>query len=617
MRWFVSLLLLLTGAVSAAAPQTQTFTDDLGRTVTVPLHPQRIVSMHDLDITIPLIELGAPPIASHGRTRPDGSHYLRSSAQLTGVDFDNSDIRFIGTADIDLEAVAAARPDLIITGPSRHVSVEQLEKIAPTVSIDHLQGSAPEIYRKLAQLTGTQPRLAILERRYQEQIKQLKAMVNPPQYSVSVIQANNGKVTVHHSYHALGRVLRDAGFRFPPLIERIPDGQRIDVSAEQLPELDADFVFATWRSDTGGKPQDELQAMEGVMPGWCDFMRACRTGHYILLPREEVISNSYAALSLMVAQVQSHIAKQADPGGGQMKSAVKKEKGKVDLFGERYRARAHQLSPRLRAVVSYINDNREVVLEHTAMEIATATQTSDATVVRAIQALGFAGLRELKQTMERWFGTSVTSAEKMRSTVTALSSDVNSSIDFVLEGHQRVCEVLSRADNRAAVAQAVVLLSDARQVGIFGIGASGILAEYTARLFSRIGLPTYVMNRTGFSLAEQLIGLQRGDVLIMMGQKSPHREGLTTLREAKRLGIPTILLTQAVDSRFSQEAQVVIDVPRGGDSSRMPLHGTVLVCLEMIVLSVASTTPQKTVKSLKRINDLHRAIGKSGGKRGH
>lgn len=152
--------------------------------------------------------------------------------------------------------------------------------------------------------------------------------------------------------------------------------------------------------------------------------------------------------------------------------------------------------------------------------------------------------------------------------------------------------VLSRADNRAAVAQAVALLSDARQVGIFGIGASGILAEYTARLFSRIGLPAYVMNRTGFSLAEQLIGLQRGDVLIMMGQ-NPHREGLTTLREAKRLGIPTILLTQAVDSRFSQEAQVVIDVPRGGDSSRMPLHGTVLVCLEMIVLSVASTTPQK------------------------
>ena len=29
------------------------------------------------------------------------------------------------------------------------------------------------------------------------------------------------------------------------------------------------------------------------------------------------------------------------------------------------------------------------------------------------------------------------------------------------------------------------------------------------------------MNRTGFSLAEQLIGLQRGDVLIMMGKNRP------------------------------------------------------------------------------------------------
>ncbi|HEO8925065.1 TPA: iron-siderophore ABC transporter substrate-binding protein [Klebsiella aerogenes] len=313
MRWFVSLLVLCAGA--AAAADSQTFTDDLGRTVSVPLHPQRIVSMHDLDITIPLIELGVPPVASHGRTRPDGSHYLRSSAQLTGVDFDNSEIRFIGTADIDLEAVAAAKPDLIITEPSRHVSVEQLAKIAPTVSIDHLQGSAPRIYRKLAQLTGSQARLAVLERRYQEQIKQLKATVDPQQYRVSVIQANNGKVTVHHSYHALGRVLRDAGFRFPPLIDKIPDGQRIDVSAEQLPELDADFVFATWRSDTGGKPQDELKAMEAVMPGWCDFMRASRTGRYILLPREEVISNSYAALTLMVAQVQSHIVGRPIPAG--------------------------------------------------------------------------------------------------------------------------------------------------------------------------------------------------------------------------------------------------------------------------------------------------------------
>lgn len=306
MRILLSLLVLF--SVGAAAADTRQFTDDLGRVVTVPAHPQRIVSLHDLDITIPLIELGVPPVASHGRTRADGSHFMRSGALLTGVDFDNSTIRFIGTADIDIEAVAAIKPDLIITEPSRNTPVEQLEKIAPTVSIDHLDGGAPQIYSKLARLTGTEARLAILERRYQEQIRQLQRVVDTRNITVSVLQANQGKINALHTYHSLGRVLRDAGFRFPPLIDAIPEGGRIDVSAERLPELDADYVFATWRADTGGKPQDELDAMNTVLPGWCDFLNACRSGRYILLSRDEAISNSFAALSLMVAQVQSHIA---------------------------------------------------------------------------------------------------------------------------------------------------------------------------------------------------------------------------------------------------------------------------------------------------------------------
>jgi len=41
----------------------------------------------------------------------------------------------------------------------------------------------------------------------------------------------------------------------------------------------------------------------------------------------------------------------------------------------------------------------------------------------------------------------------------------------------------------------------------------------------------------------------------------------------------------------------------------------VLLCLEMIILSVASTEPQRTIKSMKRINELHRGLkpGKKSG----
>lgn len=286
------------------------------------------------------------------------------------------------------------------------------------------------------------------------------------------------------------------------------------------------------------------------------------------------------------------------------------------VLGERLRQRASQLSPRLQRVAEYIHQHRAEVLESTALEIAAATQTSDATVVRAIQGLGFAGLRDLKTTLTLWFQPEATSEDKMNSTVASFSSDTCASIDFVLAGHQRACDALAGAANRQALTRAVFLLTEARQVALFGINASGILAEYAARLFNRIGLPCVPLNRVGIALAEQLLALQRGDVLVMMAQKSAHREGMTALREAKRLGNPVILLTNALDSRFAQEADVVIQVPRGGENGKVPLHSTVLVCLEMLVLSVASSAAQRTAKSMKRLHELHRGLKPGSGKNG-
>ncbi|NDL63360.1 MurR/RpiR family transcriptional regulator [Acerihabitans arboris] len=291
-----------------------------------------------------------------------------------------------------------------------------------------------------------------------------------------------------------------------------------------------------------------------------------------------------------------------------MHSKARYKKLPADLFGDRFRSREHLLSPRLHAVASYINQHRQVIMENTALEIAAATQTSDATVVRAIQALGFAGLRDLKRTLENLHGPVLSSAQKLTTTVRTLSYDVDSSIDFVIEGHRRGCDVLAEKDNRLAMAQAVELLMAAGRVGVFGIGASSLLADYAARLLNRIGTPAYPLNRTGVALAEQLIAIKRGDVLIMMAQNNAHREGRATLREARRLGVPVILLTWAGGSQFAREAHTVILVPRGGEGGKVPLHGTVLVCLEMIILSLASAAPQVSIKSMDRLQGLYQAI---------
>lgn len=299
-------LAVLLGAVPVAARDID---DDSGRRVRIPDLPRRIVSLSDVDVTIPLIELGAPPVASHGRIGLDGKPALRSGLLLTGVDFSNSAMRFVGANDVDLEAVAAARPDLIITDRGRGSPIDALAGIAPVVVVDAGARGAAQVYRRLAEITGTQARLSALEARYRAGIQALRDSTDTGRMTVSVIQPLNGKISLYHTYRALGQVLRDAGFRFPALIDGIAAGGRIEVGADRLPDIDADIIFDPYRADRGaGGAQAEIAAMEALVPNFCTFLKACRSGRYVLVSREEAISHSYAALALMTAMVQAQVA---------------------------------------------------------------------------------------------------------------------------------------------------------------------------------------------------------------------------------------------------------------------------------------------------------------------
>lgn len=246
------------------------------------------------------------------------------------------------------------------------------------------------------------------------------------------------------------------------------------------------------------------------------------------------------------------------------------------------------------------------------MEIATETRTSDATVIRTIQALGFSGLRDLKNVLLAWLGENLSSPARMVATVDGLTPDPNSSIDFVLQSYQLACEQLASDASREAISRASGLILPATRVAVFGIGASSVLADYAARLFNRYGKPAYVLNKTGIALSEQLVGMQKGDVLIMMAQRSPHREGMTTLEEAKRLGVNVILLTGFADTAFSKQAAVTLLIPRSLHEEKIPVHGMPVICLEILVLALAAADPGTPLKTINRLYELSNSITRPG-----
>jgi DNA-binding MurR/RpiR family transcriptional regulator len=74
-----------------------------------------------------------------------------------------------------------------------------------------------------------------------------------------------------------------------------------------------------------------------------------------------------------------------------------------------------------------------------AAALGDRTGTSDATVVRTIQALGFAGLGDLKRPILNSIGQVSTPVDDMRRTLEDLKKSTGHALDSVLQAHSDDC----------------------------------------------------------------------------------------------------------------------------------------------------------------------------------
>lgn len=317
MKYFLTLcavlFALVTLSLSIAAQEMRSYTDALKRIVGIPANPQRIVSMHDHALTLPLVELGAPVVGSHGRVANNGSAYLRSVNTVMNVDFGNSDIAFIGAFDqIDFEAIASLGPDLIIGQIYDKALLQKLEAIAPTVILDDSK-NAIDFYADVADVSGK-------TKEFKERLAGYKSLVadaqgwlqGPSRYTYSKIQAYDGQLEVYANYGALTKALDDLGFQITKTGQEMRNrgvswGET--VSAEILPAQDADFLFDTYRIDQGQEdsPKAARNRMEEVLPGYCKLLTACMQGRYIFVPREHAAPISFRTLEMNVHYIVSHV----------------------------------------------------------------------------------------------------------------------------------------------------------------------------------------------------------------------------------------------------------------------------------------------------------------------
>lgn len=280
----------------------------------------------------------------------------------------------------------------------------------------------------------------------------------------------------------------------------------------------------------------------------------------------------------------------------------------MDEFSSTVRSLTASLSPAAARVAHFLDQNRARVLASSAAQIAAQLAMSDATVIRAVQALGFEGLPDLKKALAAELDDPRTPATNMRRTLDEIGTNTDQAIGAVLEAHRDGIAALQTDTGRAAIHAAIKVLHPAARLGVFGIGPSAHLARYVALQLTRSGRQSFLLDATGWSLADQLLGLRGGDALLLLAYGQPYREVRAVMSEARRLGLSVVLVTDTEDSALARQAAVVL-LARRGRANQVALHATTLAALEAVILGLAAVDHDHALQQLANLDRLRKLVG--------
>lgn len=310
---FVALVLFAGLLTAVSAQETRSYTAANG-TFDIPVTPQRIVALNDQIVALPLYELGAPVVGSAGRTDAEGNHFLRGGMDTLGIDYANTGMGYVGGFNgLDVEAIAALEPDLIIGGPYTDPAVaEQLQSVAPTLIINNAELGLIETIRALADVSGKTGNFEARLQRYRDNIERTRGYIgNPEEVSVTLtfmFPAAEELWVYRHGGNlgAITQVVRDLGFKETAPIAALPTSE-VTFSPELIQDLDADFVFGFYRQQPDATPATVLAAYEKFAPGWCLALTACQNGQFVLLPGP-TFGTTMAGLDMALELVEGHVA---------------------------------------------------------------------------------------------------------------------------------------------------------------------------------------------------------------------------------------------------------------------------------------------------------------------
>ena len=276
---------------------------------------------------------------------------------------------------------------------------------------------------------------------------------------------------------------------------------------------------------------------------------------------------------------------------------------KIPTFEDLVNTCLGQISPAEQRVARYFLENREEVLITSASALAKQVGTSDATVVRTVKSLGFAGMDALRRTLAAELRENMSPASRLTRTLMEAGDNPESALNQTLDTHQKSIEDLRRNITPSHFRSAVRAIVDARRVFVFGIGPSSAMAEYFSIQLGRFGIDALSLTQTGLLLADDIQKFREGDLLVMFAYGRVYRELTVLLNQADRCSMTRILFSDTLGPNLRDRVDLVLPVARGR-VDMLSMHTATLALIEGLLVGLATERPIETIARLESLNKL-------------
>jgi DNA-binding MurR/RpiR family transcriptional regulator len=266
--------------------------------------------------------------------------------------------------------------------------------------------------------------------------------------------------------------------------------------------------------------------------------------------------------------------------------------------------RSDELAPAERRVAELLLDVGPEATLLSAAALAEQLGTSDATVVRTAQALGYSGLAELRRALAA-SAENPPLGERLRRTLEQTPGD--ELLASSIRNHLAALDTLTRNVSPQTFQAAVGVLASADRVVWRGVGPSAHLAAYGQLITQRIGTPSSALVHTGTSFADELLTLASNDAIVLFAYGRLQSHVRVLLDRAEELAVPVVLITDILGRKLAPDVSATLQCGRGAPGL-FASHGTTLVLIETLILAIAATRQTESQTSLDKLNELRAAL---------